>query len=73
MPALRASAPESRLKGWWPLTISRVMQARPYRRRAPRRPARQPEPAPSGPARIIDYPPGMAKAAATAPKRDAKA
>jgi hypothetical protein len=32
----------------------------------------QPEPAPSGPARIIDYPPGMPRGRATAPKRDAK-
>lgn len=35
----------------------------------------QPEPAPPGPARIIDYPPGLAKAraAATAPRRNTKA
>ncbi|MFS0758268.1 hypothetical protein ABC383_26735 [Noviherbaspirillum sp. 1P10PC] len=35
----------------------------------------QPEPAPSGPVRIIDYPPGLAKAraAAKAPKRNTRA
>lgn len=32
----------------------------------------QPEPAPSGPTRIIDYPPGMPKGKGTAPRRDAK-
>ncbi|MBV0882242.1 hypothetical protein KTQ42_23485 [Noviherbaspirillum sp. L7-7A] len=32
----------------------------------------QPEPAPSGPARIIDYPPGMARGRAAAPERNAR-
>lgn len=32
----------------------------------------QPEPEPSGPARLIDYPPGMSKGRAVTPKRVAK-
>jgi hypothetical protein len=32
----------------------------------------QPEPAPSGPARIIDYPPGMPGGRPAAPKRNAR-
>ena len=32
----------------------------------------QPEPAPSGPARLIDYPPGMSRGRAATPKRAAK-
>lgn len=32
----------------------------------------QPEPAPSAPARLIDYPPGMSRGRAATPKRTAK-